>query len=347
MAAQVSEVPAAPWVKAASGLPRAPAKMSTSPQLGEVAAASCAMAMTSLGFNPFDTVKTKMQTQNQLSADATKRLYNGVTHCVQRVRVEDGFVRGLWLPGLAASVGRDVINGAVRMGCYPATVRALHEHLPWAGTGGPPALSTRILAGLVTGFTGAFLANPLDVVKVRLQAEAGTVERGVYVTGLKRGSAPSPNTLSCIWRLAAEEGVLQGLLRGVGANCGRAALVTSSQMCAYEETKQLLQGCTVWPFDNQGPRIAFASFMSGVSAATLAAPVDLVRSRVMDDSGTSKHAAAYKGALDCAWRTVRAEGPFALWKGWSAAYLRLGPHFMVSMPLLELFRTQVFGLRGL
>lgn len=314
------------------------------PQAGEVIAASCAMVITSAAFNPFDVVKTKLQTQNQLSADASKRLYNGVLHTMRRVCAEDGFIRGLWLPGLTASVVRDIFNGGIRMGCYPAAVRTVHEHAPWANAGGPPGFGTKVLAGLLTGFTGAVIANPTDVIKVRLQAEAGTIEGGVYVTGLKSGSAPSPNTFACMWRLAAEEGVRRGLYRGAGVNCARAALITSGQMVAYDETKQVLAACNIWPFTYEGARVAGASFMSGVSAATFAAPVDLVRSRIMDDSQTSRHKATYRGALDCAWRTVRVEGPFALWKGWVPSYLRLGPHFMVSFPLLELFRTKVFGL---
>ena len=43
-------------------------------------------------------------------------------------------------------------------------------------------------------------------------------------------------------------------------------------------------------------------------------------------------------------KKVRNEGVLALWKGWVPSYMRLGPHFLVSFPLLELLRTQVFQL---
>lgn len=312
----------------------------------EMLSAAGAMTATSVVFNPFDVVKTKLQTQNQLSRDASGRLYEGAWHCVKRVRAEDGVFRGLWLPGLAASVVRDIANGAIRMGLYPAAVRNLHEQLPWGGEGVPTAFSTRVLAGLLTGFSGALLANPTDVVKVRLQAEAGTVVNGVYATGLYRGQVPSPNAFACIWQLGAEGGI-RGLWRGAGANCARAALVTSGQMSSYDQTKRLLADWGAGPFQHEGARIAFASFVSGVTAATVAAPVDLVRSRVMDDARHPGRPSTYKGGLDCAWRTVCAEGPFALWKGWVPSYLRLGPHFMVSLPLLEILRTQAFGLKPL
>merc|ERR1719215_1661854 len=117
---------------ASSGAPGGPAGMAGLPPVArEMAAASCAMTATSMVFNPFDTVKTKLQTQNQLSADASKRIYTGALHCVKRVCVEDGLVRGLWLPGLTASIMRDIVNGGIRMGGYAAAVRALHEQVPW------------------------------------------------------------------------------------------------------------------------------------------------------------------------------------------------------------------------
>ena len=50
----------------------------------EMAAASCAMTLTSIVFNPFDVVKIKLQTQNQLSRDAARLVYNGTLHCAKR-----------------------------------------------------------------------------------------------------------------------------------------------------------------------------------------------------------------------------------------------------------------------
>ncbi|CAE8722080.1 unnamed protein product [Polarella glacialis] len=255
---------------------------------------------------------------------------------------EDGFVKGLWAPGIVASVVRDICNGGIRMGLYPAAVRAVHAQVPWGEKQqAAPNFATRVLAGLLTGFSGALIGNPTDVIKVRLQAEAGTVANGVYITGLYKGQAPSPTTFSCLAELVSSG----GWFRGVGANCARAALVTSGQMSAYDQTKRILEKqSATGPFQYEGVRIMTASFVSGVTAATVAAPVDLVRSRIMDDRQRPGQTAAYKNALDCAWRTVKAEGPFALWKGWVPSYLRLGPHFMVSLPLLEVLRTQVFGL---
>lgn len=309
----------------------------------EMGAAALAMSITSIAFNPLDTVKTKLQTQNQLSRDASKRLYTSSMHCVRRVCAEDGLARGLWLPGLTASIVRDIINGGIRMGGFPTVVRTLNESLPWADPARPPSFSTKVLAGLFTGFAGAFIGNPTDIVKVRLQSEAGTVRDGVYVTGLKQGEAPSPGIVGILRQVVEADGVRLGLFRGVGANCARAALITSGQMSSFTQMKEVLAHADSGVFANEAARVLLASFVSGITAATIAAPADLVRSRIMDDARRPGEA-LYSNAADCVWKTVRAEGPFALWKGLVPCYLRLGPHFMVSLPLLELLRSRVFEL---
>lgn len=351
MAATVVTIPSGSSSGSGLSQPRLVALLPQSKVAREMAPAACAMTITSVAFNPLDVVKTKLQTQNQLSKDASKRLYNSMGHCARAAVRDDGLIRGLWTPGLTASILRDVINGGVRIGLYPSAVRAVHGVVPWgeAAGGAEPVFATRLLAGLLTGAAGALLGNPTDVVKVRLQAEAGTVRNGVLVTGLRAGEAPSPGALRQLCALAAHPGgPAAGWFRGAGANCLRAALITSAQMGAYDQTKQLLAASRLFGEAPEPARIALASFAAGVSAASLAAPVDMLRSRIMDDArGGGSGGAAYRGALDCACKTVRAEGPLALWKGWAPAYLRLGPHFMVSLPLLELLRTQVFGLNTL
>jgi hypothetical protein len=42
-------------------------------------------------------------------------------------------------------------------------------------------------------------------------------------------------------------------------------------------------------------------------------------------------------------QTIKCEGPLALYKGWLAMYLRLGPAVVVQVPMIEYFR-QLMGL---
>jgi len=317
----------------------------------EIGAASMAMAFTAVTFNPNDVVKTKLQTQCQLAGgrSSTPLLYKNARHCFRTILSEQGFVRGLWLPGLTAAILRDTINGGIRMGLYPTSVRVINDACS-DGSLNAPSIGVKMLAGCATGAVGAIAGNPTDLIKVRLQAESGSVKNGVYVTGLFKDIVPAYRSATQAFVYIAKHDGVTGVFRGCPANVARAALITSAQMTAYDQTKIVLtdisQGSSsIAPLCAYEPaRVASASFFSGVSAATVAAPADLVRSRIMGDCQAGKKKALYSGSMDCVLKTLRYEGVLALWKGWVPAYLRLGPQFMIGFPLMELFRTQLFGL---
>uniref|UniRef100_A0A7S1J8F8 ADP,ATP carrier protein n=1 Tax=Eutreptiella gymnastica TaxID=73025 RepID=A0A7S1J8F8_9EUGL len=101
----------------------------------------------------------------------------------------------------------------------------------------------------------------------------------------------------------------------------------------------------------EGPWLFFvASFASGLCATTLSAPADLVKTRVMNDRAmaqvnqAARTSLSFRSATDCVVQTVRQEGARALFKGWLPSWLRLGPHFMISWPLMEFVRKHLFGL---
>lgn len=43
----------------------------------------------------------------------------------------------------------------------------------------------------------------------------------------------------------------------------------------------------------------------------------------------------YKGALDCTKKLIQKEGVFALWKGFTPYFLRIGPHTIFTFLFLE------------
>ena len=73
-------------------------------------------------------------------------------------------------------------------GLYPA-IKAFYQ----GDRQGDAGLGRKILAGLTTGGLGSALANPTDLVKIRLQGEAGRVVNGIYV--VRATAAPSPPAL--------------------------------------------------------------------------------------------------------------------------------------------------------
>ena len=62
------------------------------------------------------------------------------------------------------------------LGLYPA-IKAFYQ----GDRQGDAGLARKVLAGLTTGGIGSALANPIDLVKIRMQGEAGRVVNGVYV----------------------------------------------------------------------------------------------------------------------------------------------------------------------
>lgn len=52
----------------------------------------------------------------------------------------------------------------------------------------------------------------------------------------------------------------------------------------------------------------------------------------------------FKGTLDVISKVVRKEGPFALWKGFTPYYARLGPHTVLTFIFLEQLNATYYKL---
>jgi hypothetical protein len=127
-------------------------------------------------------------------------------------------------------------------------------------------------------------------------------------------------------------------MRGVAPSTARGAVIAVGELTTYDHTKFLLKDSGLM---NEGFYLhAVASLITGVVATTVAAPFDLLKTRVMNDGSGCGGAAPqlYRGAADCFAKTVKREGPRALMKGWWPAYCRLGPHALIQFPLLEQIR---------
>lgn len=86
-----------------------------------------------------------------------------------------------------------------------------------------------------------------------------------------------------------------------------------------------------------------SSFTCGLAGALASNPVDVVRTRMMNQRVTSG-SPMYKGTLDGVMQTWKNEGFFALYKGFWPNWLRLGPwNIIVSFQLCShCIKVQVF-----
>ncbi|KAG6515075.1 mitochondrial uncoupling protein 5-like [Zingiber officinale] len=227
--------------------------------------------------------------------------------------------------GVSATVLRQTLYSTMRMGLYDM----LKGKWSRSGNDGPGSLPLhrKVAAGLFAGGIGAVVGNPADVAMVRMQADGRLPpsERRNY-----------KSVLDAIGRMARQEGVAS-LWRGSSLTVNRAMIVTASQLATYDQAKEAILRRRGVGADGLGTHVA-ASFVAGLVAAAASNPVDVVKTRVMNMKVEKGAAAPYSGAMDCALKTVKAEGPMALYKGFVPAVSRQGPFTVVLFVTLEQVR---------
>jgi solute carrier family 25 protein 34/35 len=307
--------------------------------LRSFAAAAAAASGAVLVSHVPDTVRLRLQLSRELGG-ATGVHYRGVAHCMREiVRTEGwlGLYKGL-APALLCVGGRgrraggegrrvalarvcsfQVVMNGIRLGSYPSILHAVTSVSGDSDQRPPPW--ARATAGLLAGAMGSFLAMPAFVVKNRLQSMSSTFKpRESYAY---RGMQ---DAFASIFR---SEGV-RGLFRGSSAAVARVGVGSAAQLATYGEIKQFLERT----LGLQGEALhAGSALVAAAAVVSVMNPFDLVTTRM-----TQAKDKFYSGPVDCFMRTYRAEGVRGLYKGAFAAYLRLGPHTVLTFVLLELFR---------
>ncbi|KAF3439218.1 hypothetical protein FNV43_RR17493 [Rhamnella rubrinervis] len=223
--------------------------------------------------------------------------------------------------GVSATILRQTLYSTTRMGLYDI----LKQKWTDPNTRNFP-LTSKITAGLIAGGIGAAVGNPADVAMVRMQAD------GRLPVDQRRNYK---SVVDAITRMARQEGVTS-LWRGSSLTVNRAMLVTASQLASYDQIKEMILEKDLM-HDGLGTHVT-ASFAAGFVAAVASNPVDVIKTRVMNMKVQPGEAPPYTGALDCALKTVRAEGPMALYKGFIPTISRQGPFTVVLFVTLEQVR---------
>ncbi len=83
-----------------------------------------------------------------------------------------------------------------------------------------------------------------------------------------------------------------------------------------------------------------SSLLSGLVVTTAMHPLDTAYTRCLADARNT-----YTGPVDCLRKTIRVEGFSGIYKGWSANYLRLGPHTAFTFLFWEKL-SQLFSEHG-
>jgi solute carrier family 25 protein 34/35 len=180
-------------------------------------------------------------------------------------------------------------------------------------------LPINIVAGASSGILGAFLGSPFFLVKTRLQSYSPFLP-----VGTQHQYRNAADGLSQIWR---SEGI-RGLWRGVGPAMVRTGFGSSVQLPTYFFAKRMLT--THAGLSDGAPLHLLSSAASGVVVCVVMHPPDTVMSRMYNQTGN-----LYASAWDCLYRTVKAEGPLAVYKGFFAHLARILPHTVLTLSLAE------------
>ena len=275
-------------------------------------AAGSANALTSGLLNPIDVAKTRMQT-NMRNATLRSTLLS--------MSKEGGVIKGLFLPGLTASMIRELLSSGPRAGFY-SPVRDFYLSIATIDVVGSRDSIAKIAAALTTGVFGALLANPIDVVKIRLMKDP---------TAYK-------NTLSALQIIAKNEG-FDGLYKGLLPSTLRGAFIAAGELATYDIAKTNLRNFFL--FEEGFSVHVTASLITGVVASIVAAPFDLIKARAMSSTSTVETITTVMRQLSC-----EHNFPFNMFRGVVPAYFRLGPHALICFPIYEQFRN-ILGLEYL
>lgn len=269
--------------------------------------------------HPLELTKTRLQLDGELAKlQKSDMQYRGWRHCVAHNWAKDG-IAGLQR-GLSMAIIREGIFNFFRIGLFDPSVRFLHP------SSDPCPAYKKWVAGFGCGAIGGAIANPVDILKVRMQADGG-------LTGYQH---TSHGPVVRMKQLLNEEGV-RGLSRGLATNTVRGIVGPGTQLPAYNILKQK---AVENGYNGQSPVThIICSLISAAFSIACVNPVDIVRTRLynqpFDEHGRGLR---YSGGVDATLKIARSEGMLGFYKGALVHYARLGPHLTLVFLFLEQFK---------
>ncbi|KAI0644406.1 mitochondrial carrier [Trametes meyenii] len=273
--------------------------------------------------NPTDIIKVRQQLRRQTPGARANAFWS--------VGVEMARTEGVLslMGGLSASMLRELVYSGIRMGTYEYFKDKLHEVSNGALT--REGLPLKIGAASIAATIGSALANPADLVKVRMQAyyPDGNPYRNtrhafasIYRDGASLAVSKGTSPVS---------GGLWALYRGVEATTIRGIVLSASQICSYDQIKQTLKRRGI--MQEGVPLHLVASTFAGLFCSITSNPVDVVKVRLMNDKNHE-----FKGAFDCVRQVMVKEGLFGFYKGFGMCWARLGTHTILTFLIFERVR---------
>ncbi|KAH8273163.1 hypothetical protein KR018_007221 [Drosophila ironensis] len=253
--------------------------------------------------HPLDLIKVTLQTQQgKLS----------VLQLIPKIVREQGVMA--FYSGLSASMLRQMTYSTTRFGAYETG----KDFIDTSSFSGKVALAG--FSGLVGGIVG----TPADMVNVRMQND---------VKLPKEQRRNYKNAFDGLLKVYRQEGFSR-LFSGATTATARGIMMTIGQIAFYDQTKIYLLASPYFE-DNLVTHFT-ASLVAGTIATTLTQPLDVLKTRSMNAKPGE-----YNGLWDIVKHTAKL-GPLGFFKGYVPAFVRLGPHTILTFVFLEQLRLN-FG----
>ncbi len=128
---------------------------------------------------------------------------------------------------------------------------------------------------------------------------------------------------------------LTGLSRGIVANIQRSFLVNAAELATYDTFKNMILDSGVMGIMGNHIGTHFcSSVIAGFFAAGVSAPIDFTKTKIMNTY-------QYNGIIDCISKTVRKEGPLALYRGFIPSWMRIGPWCSIMFVTWEQYKLMM------
>lgn len=253
---------------------------------------------------PIDSAKVKLQ------LDPLGKVY---TSPLQTVKQMYNTNHSFW-PGASVATIRAGIFNAIRLGVYEDTLNHVTNVL---GLSQGSLLAKCVTAIPVSAISITF-ANPWDVIKVRCQRNSKYTQSFLF--------AADPRVLL---KISKEEGFFRGLYSGYSANLLRNIIIGSSELVAYFHSKQVIMKRLNWADDTK-THVA-SSLCSGLTATVLGSPMDVLGTRLMQESAVAEGLSAPKYVA----RIIKEEGFKSLYKGFFFNWARIGTFNLILFVTFE------------
>lgn len=265
---------------------------------------------------PLDFLKTQYQIQGQAKCDVNsmknKRLYK-----IALKKVANNGAVSLYR-GWSGAALRVPLSAGTRIPLYETGKNYIETQ-----TKRPlNLLESCFLAGF-SGGTAQLVANPADIVKIRLQTyQADSLTNAIREFPSIRASL-----------LGSKPAVQRSVVIGIG------------DLTTYDQSKQffLTNG-----FMQEGHKLHIScSFISGLVCTLISMPFDICKTRIMYqpvcDQGKGLY---YRGVFHCMKNTVKNEGFRTLYKGFAPAWARNAIWSQIFWNINESLRLHVFNTKS-